>query len=177
MEVVFGTDRLLLAYDGAVLVPTSSSYRLESRGSDPRLLVVVGTRPNSVAGPQGPEPHAVPVGGDEAAGHEGDVAGKEQPAEQEEELGPPEVAEEVDVQAHVTAALVRIMAAASPPPATEAMEEEDQRRESGGAQESMEQEEELEIMAVKEVHEVGPHEMGVADKAGPRTGEVETCRH
>ena len=177
VEVVFGTDRLLLADDGAVLVPTSSSYHLESRGSDPRLLVVVGTRPDPGAGPQGPEPHAVPVGGDEAAAHERDMAGEEQPAEEEQEQGPPEVAEEVDVQAHVAAALARIMAAASPPPATEAMEEEDQRRESGGAQEAMEQEEELEIVGVKEAHEVGPQEMGVADKAGPKTGAVETCMH
>ena len=47
VEVVFGehgTDRLLLADDSAVLVPTSSSHRLESRGGDPRLLMVVGTR-------------------------------------------------------------------------------------------------------------------------------------
>ena len=43
-EVVFGTDRMLLAGDGVVLVPTSSSYRLEGRGCDLRLLVVVGTR-------------------------------------------------------------------------------------------------------------------------------------
>ena len=77
VEVVFGTDRLLLAGDGVVLVPGSSSYRLVSGGSYPRLLVVVGTRPDSDADPQGPEPHAVPVGGDEAAGHEGDVAGEE----------------------------------------------------------------------------------------------------
>ena len=76
-EVVFRTDRLLLAVDGVVLVPTSSSYRLESRGSDSRLLVVVGTRLDSGAGPQGPEPHAVPVGGDEAAGREGDEAVEE----------------------------------------------------------------------------------------------------
>ena len=67
-EVVFGTDRLLLAGDGVVLVPTSSSYKLEARGSDPRLLVVVGTRNGSGADPQGPEPHEVPVGGDEATG-------------------------------------------------------------------------------------------------------------
>ena len=39
VEVVFGengTDRLLLNVDSAVLVPTFSSYRLESRGGDPR---------------------------------------------------------------------------------------------------------------------------------------------
>ena len=177
VEVVFGTDRLLLAGDGAVLVPTSSSYRLESLGCNPRLLVVVGSRPDSGAGPQGPEPHAVPVGGDEAAGHEGDVAGEEQPAEEGQEQGLLEVAEEVDVQAHVAAALARIMAAAGPQPATEAREEQDQRRKSGRAQEAMEQEEELEIVGVKEAHEVGPQEMGMADGAGPKTGEVETRRH
>ena len=43
-EVVFNTDRLPLAGDGLVLVPTSGSYRLESRGGDLRLLVLVGTR-------------------------------------------------------------------------------------------------------------------------------------
>ena len=83
----------------------------------------------------------------------------------------------VDKQGHVAEALARIMAAAGPPPATEAMEEEDQRRESGRAQEAMEQEEELEIVGAKEAHEVGPQEIGVADKAGPKTGEVEACRH
>ena len=165
-EVVFGTDRLLLAGDGVVLAPTSGSYRLESRGSDPRLLVVVGTRLASGARPQAPEPHTVPVGGDEAAGRDSDEAGEEQPA-----------AEEVDVQAHVAAALTRIMAAAGPPPATEALEEEDQRTVSDGAQDAIEQEEEPEIVGAKEAHEVGPHEVGVADKAGPKTGEVETCRH
>ena len=127
-EVVFGTDRLRLAGDGVVFVPTSSSYRLESRGSDPRLLVVVGTRLESGAGPQRPEPHAVPVGGDEAVGREGDEAGEEQPAEEEKEQDQQEAAEGVDVRADVAAALTRIMAAAGPPPATEELEEEDQRR-------------------------------------------------
>ena len=148
-EVVFGengTDRLLLADDSAVLVPTSSRYRLESRGGDPRLLVVVGSRQDSGAGHRGPEPHAVPVGEDEAAGHESDVAEEEWPAEEEQEQGPDpgpsEVAEEVDMKAHVKEALARIMAAAGPPPATEAMEEEDQRRESDMAQEAMEEDEE-----------------------------------
>ena len=32
-------------------------------------------------------------------------------------------------------------------------------------------------MGAKEAREVGPRELGVADKAGPKTGEVETCRH
>ena len=41
----------------------------------------------------------------------------------------------------------------------------------------MEEEEELEIVWVKEVHDVGPQEMGVADRAGPKTREMETCRH
>ena len=87
VEVVFrehGTDRLLLATDSAVLVPTSSSYRLESCGGDPGLLVVVGMRLDSGGGYGGPEPHAVPVGGDEAAGHEADVAEEERPAEEEQ---------------------------------------------------------------------------------------------
>ena len=70
--VVFGTDGLPLAGDGVVLVPTSGSYCLESRGGDLRLLPVVGTRLNTGADPQGSE-HAVPVGGDEEAGHDGDV--------------------------------------------------------------------------------------------------------
>ena len=137
--------------------------------------MLVGTRLDSGAGPQEPEPHAVPVGGDEALGCEGDEAGEEKPAEEEQEQDEPEAAEEVDVQAHVAAALTRIMAAACPPPDTGALEEEDQRRVSGGAQDAMEHVEELEIVGVKEAHEVGPQEMGVADEAGPKTGEVETC--
>ena len=71
MEVVLGedgTDRMLLDADSAVLVPTSSSYRLESRGGDPRLLVVVGTRQEAGVGHQGPGPCVVVVGADEAAG-------------------------------------------------------------------------------------------------------------
>ena len=65
VEVVFGEngmDCLLLA-----LVPTSGSYRLESRGGDPRQLVVVGSRQDSGAGHRGPALHAVRMGGDEAA--------------------------------------------------------------------------------------------------------------
>ena len=81
------------------------------------------------------------------------------------------------MQAHVAAALTRIMAAAGPPPPTEALEEEDQRGLSHRAQDTMEKDEELEIVGVKEAHEMGPQEVGVADKAGPKTGEVETCRH
>ena len=177
-EVVFGTDRLLLAGDGVVLVPTSGSYRLESRGGGLRLLVLVGTRHDTGAGPQGSEPHAVPVAGDEEAGHDGDAVGEEQPTEGEQEHDQPEAAkEEVDVQALAAAALTRITVAAGPPPATEALEEEDQRRMSAGAQDAMEQNEEPEFMGAKEAHEVGPQELGVADKAGPKTGEVETCRH
>ena len=75
-EVVFGADRLLLAGDGVVLVPTSSSYRLESCGGDLKLLVVVGTRLGESAAPQGSE-HAVPVGGDEEAGRDGDEVGQD----------------------------------------------------------------------------------------------------
>ena len=70
-EVVFGADHLLLTGDGVVLVPTSGSYRLESRGGDLKLVVVVGTRLGECTAPPGSE-HAVPVGGDEEAGRDGD---------------------------------------------------------------------------------------------------------
>ena len=40
----------------------------------------------------------------------------------------------------------------------------------------MEQDEELEIVGAKEAREVGPRELGVADKAGPKTEEVQTCQ-
>ena len=176
-EVVFGADRLLLTGDGAVLVPTPSSYRLESRGGDLKLLVVVGTRLDKSAAPQGSE-HAVPVGSDEEAGRDGDEVGQEQPTGEEQQQDQPEVAgEEVDVQAILAAALARFMDAASPPPTTEALEEEDQRTRGEEAQSAMEQDEELEIVGAKEAREVGPRELGVADKAGPKTGEVGTCRH
>ena len=193
-EVVFDADRLLLTRDGAVLVPTTSSYRLESRGGDLKLLVVVGTRLDGSAAPRGSE-HAIPGGADEEAGRGGDGVGQEQPTEEEQQQDQPEVAgEEVDVQAIVAAALARITGAAGPPPTTEAMEEEDQRRWGEEAQVAMEQDEEPEfkgeeaqgageqdeelvMVGAKEAREVGPQELGVADKAGPKTGEVETCRH
>ena len=174
-EVVFGAERLLLTVDGVVLVPSSSSYRLERRGGDHKLLVVVGTRLDESAAPPGSE-HAVPVGSDEEAGRDGDEVGQEQPTGEEQQQGQPEVAgEEVDVQAIVAAALARFTAAASPPPTTEALEEEDQRRRSEEAQVAMERDEEPEFMGTQEApREVGPRGLGVADKAGPKTGEVET---
>ena len=176
-EVVFGADRLLLTGDGVVLVPTSSSYRLESRGGDLKLLVVVGTRLDGSAAPQGSE-HAVPVGSDEETGRDGDEVGREQPTGEEQQQDQPEVArKEVDVPAIVAAALARFTVAASPPPTTEALEEEDQRRRSEEAQSAMEQDEELGIGGAKEAREVGPRELGVADKAWPKMGKVETCRH
>ena len=96
-EVVFGADRLLLTGDGVVLVPTSSSYRLECRGGDLKLLVVVGTRLNESAAPQGSE-HAVPVGSDEEAGRDGEEVGQEQPTVEEQQQDQLEAAgEEVDV--------------------------------------------------------------------------------
>ena len=169
-EVVFGADRLLLMRDGVVLVPTSSS----SRGGDLKVLVVVGTRLNGSAAPQGSE-HAVPLGSDEEAGRNGDEGGQEQLTGEEQQQGQPEVAgEEVDVQAIVAAALTRFTAAASSPPTTEALEKEDQRRRSEEAQVAMERDEEPEFMREKEAREVGPRELGVADKAGPKTGELKT---
>ena len=176
-EVMFGADRLLLAGDGVVLVPASSSYRLESRGGDLELLVVVGTRLGESAAPQGSE-HAVQVGGDEGAGCDGDVVGQEQPTGEEQQQRQPEVAgEEVDVQAIVAAALARFTAAASPPPTTEALEKEDQRRRREEAQVAMERDEEPKFIGAKEAREVGPRGLGVADKAVLKVREVETCRH
>ena len=176
-RVVFGADRLLLTGDGAVLVPTSSSYRLESRGGGLKLLVVVGTRLDESAAPRGSE-HAVPVGNDEEAGRDGDEVGQEQPTGEEQQQDQPEVAgEELDVHAIVAAALAKFTDVASPPPTTEALEEEDQRRRGEEAQSAVEEDEELEIVEAKEAREVGPRALGVADKAGPKTGEVETCRH
>ena len=174
---------MLLAVDSAVLVPTSTTYRLVSRGGDPGLLVVVGSRQESGTGHQGPEPRPVTVGEDEAAGHESDIAEDEGPAaeerrpEKDPDPGLSETAQEVDVKAHVEPALARIMAAASPPPATEAIEEDDQPRECSKAREAMEEDEGLEIVGVKEAHELEPQEAGVADRAGPKMGDVETCRH
>ena len=52
-EVVFSADCLLLTGDGVVLVPTPSSYRLESRCGDLKLLVVMGTRLDESAPPPG----------------------------------------------------------------------------------------------------------------------------
>ena len=177
-EVVFGADRLLLTGHGVVLLPSPSSYRLERRGGDLRLLVMVGMRLDESAAPQGFE-YAVPVGSDEEAGRDGDEVGQEQPTGEEQQQGQPEVAgEEVDVQAIVAAALARFTAAASPSPTTEALEEEDQRRRSEDAQVAMERYEEPEFMGSKKApREVGPRGLGVADKAGPKTGGVKTCRH
>ena len=156
--------------------------------------MVVGTRLDESAAPQGSE-HAVPVGRDEEAGRDGDEVGQEQPTGEEQQQDQPEVAgEEVDVQAIVAAALAKFTDAAGPPQTTEALEEEDQRRRSEEAQVAMErdeepdfkgeeahsaveQDEELEIVGAKEAPELGPRELGVADRAGPKTGEVETCRH
>ena len=177
-EVVFGADRLLLTGDRVALVPTSSSYRLESRGGDCKLLVVRGTCLNESAAPQGSE-HAVLVGNDEEAGCDGDKVGQEQPTGEEQQQGQLEVAgEEVDVQAIVAAALARFTAAGSPPPITEALEEEDQRRRSEEAQVATERDDERDFMGTQEApREVGPRLLGGADKAGLKTGEVETCRH
>ena len=192
IEVVFGEDStscMALAADNAVLLPTSSSYRLVSSGGDPRLLVVVGTRQEADTGHRGAEQCAVAVEEEEAAGasvgHEDETEGSddERPEaegrqkEQGSDPGRSKVDEKVDVKAHVEAALARIMAAAGPPHASEAMEEDDQSRERSKVREAMEGVEGLEIVGAKEAHEVGQQEAGVPDRAGPKTGDVETCRH
>ena len=99
-EVVFGADHVLLAGVCVVLVPTSSSYRLEGRGGDLKLLVVVGTRLGESAALQGSE-HAVPVGSDEEADRDRGEVGQEQATGEEQQQGQPKVAgEEVDVPGH-----------------------------------------------------------------------------
>ena len=169
-EVVFGTDRLLLAGDGVVLVPTSSRYLLEGRGGDLRLLVVVGTRLETGAAPQGSE-HAVLAGGDAEAGCDGDEVGQEQPTGEEQQQDQPEVAgEEVDVQALVAAPLERFTAAAGLPPTTEPLDEENQHRRSDEAQSAMEQDEEPEIVGANRAREMGPREQGVGTRLGQRRG-------
>ena len=187
-EVKFGADRLLLTRDGAVLVPTSSSYRLESRGGDLKLLVVVG------AAPQGSE-HAVPVGGDEEAGRDSDEVGQEQPTGEGAAAGSAGGGRGGGGRAGNSGRRPgKVHGCSGPPPTTEALDEEDQRRRSEEAevamerdeepefkgeeaQSAVEQDKELEIVGAKEAREVGPRELGVADRAGPKTGEVETCRH
>ena len=77
----------------------------------------------------------------------------------------------MDVKAHVEAALARIMAAASSPTA-EAMEEDVQSGERSKVGEADEEDEGLEIVGVREAHEVEQRETEVADRAGPKTGEV-----
>ena len=107
MEAVFGedgTNYLSLAVDNAVLVPISSSYRLVSRGGDPRLLVVVGTHQGADMGHGAPEQCAVKVEEDEAVGawvgHEGGTAegDTEGPTAEggQEERGPDPGPSEVD---------------------------------------------------------------------------------
>ena len=56
-------------------------------------------------------------------------------------------------------------------------EDDDQLRERSKVQEAMEEDEGLEIVGAKEAHEVEQPEAAVADKAGPKTEEVETCKH
>ena len=187
MEAVFGddgTNRLSLTVDSAVLAPTSDGYRLVNRGGSPRLPVVVG---EADTGHREPE-QCVAVEEDSAAstsaGHRCEAARDDaegpstqgQRGEQGQGQGPTEVGV-VDVKAHVEAALTRIMAAASPLTA-EAMEEDDQSRErSRKMGEADEEDEGLGIPGAREAHEVERGEMEVADRASPRTEEVETRRH
>ena len=82
----------------------------------------------------------------------------------------------MDMEAHVEAAPARIMAAAGPPIA-EAMEVESKSRgHSIRVEEAGEENEGLEIIGAQKAHEVERGETGAADKAEPKTGEVETCR-
>ena len=83
----------------------------------------------------------------------------------------------MDVEAHVEAALARIMAPASPP-TVQAVEEDSKGQErSGRVEEAGEEDEGLEVTGAREAHELERGETGVADKAEPKTGELETYRH
>ena len=190
-EVVFGEDgknRPSLAVDSAVLIATSSGYRLVNRRGDPRLPVVVDTRLEVNTRHREPERCAIAVEKDRAAGttagHECEVAGDvaEEPTtegqQREESPHPrPSGGDQVDVKARVEAAIARIMAAASPPTA-EGMEEGDQSRERRRkVGEADEEDEGLEITGAREAHNVKRGETKVADRAEPKTGEVETCMH
>ena len=78
------------------------------------------------------------------------------------------------------AALARIMAAARDvPPAAAQMEGEGKSQESGRRMEgtSGEGDDGLEITGAREAHDIVHGETGVADRARPKIGEVETCRH
>ena len=69
------------------------------------------------------------------------------------------------------------MAAASPQTA-EGMEEDDHSRERRHkVAEADEEDEGLEITGARGAHEVERRETEVADRAEPKTGQVETCRH
>ena len=86
----------------------------------------------------------------------------------------------LDNKSQVEAALARILAAASgPPPAAAELEWEDQSQERRQRMEGTGSEEDdgLEITGAREAHEVKREETGVADRARPKAGEVETCRH
>ena len=166
-EVVFGTDCLLLAGVGVVLVPTSNSYRLEGRGGDLRLLVVAGTRLSTGADPQRSE-HAGPVGGDEEAGHDGDAVGQEQPTEEEQKQDQPQMAgEEVDVHTLVAVAPTRFTAAAG----RRRRRRRWRRRTNAGAvtrhRTPWSRTRSRSSWGQKKAREVGPQELGVAAKAGP----------
>ena len=149
MEVVLapgadGEERLSPAVGNAVLAPTSISYHLANRGGDPRLLVVVGTRKDAGTGEREPEQHGVVVEGDTAGGTSGGGAQGAAEAATEEKPGaalpeatgqdPSGLEErqggELDVEAHVGAALARILAAAGdPPPAAGGLEGEERGQE------------------------------------------------
>ena len=177
-KVVFGTDRVLLAGDGVVsLVPTSSSYRLRVAAATPGCWWWWARASTRAQTPKGPSRTRSRWGMMRRQAVKVTRRGRSNPRRRTRRRTSRRRLRGRWTCTHVEAALTRIMAAAGPPPTTEALEEEDQRRMSDGAQDAMEQDEEPEIVGVKEAHEVGPQELGVADKAGPKTGEVETCRH
>ena len=88
--------------------------------------------------------------------------------------------DEQDVEAHVEAALARILVAGSdPPPAVAELQGEDQSQERRQQIEGTGSEEDdgLAITGTREEHKVKREETTVVDRARPKTAEVETCRH
>ena len=190
MEAVLGVEgeeRLSLTVNNAVLNPHSSKYHLANRGGTPRLLLVVGTHRDANTGQREPVQRIVAVGEDAAGGPSQGAADaaveRPSPVKQPEAPGPDlsgPAGDAVGEKAHVEAALARIMATASdPPPAAAKLGGEGQSQERHRQMEGtgIEEDDGVEIPGAREAQEVEGDETAVADRTGPETGEVETCRH
>ena len=132
--------RLELAANSVILTPTSSRYRLTARGGSIQLVVVACTQRVPHTAKRQPMWQGVPTEGDKAEDvTEGGVPvamgeAVEEPGAVPQsvaaERGPGESVEprgdELDVEAHVGAALARVLAAAGGPPAASGAREAEQ---------------------------------------------------